>query len=52
MLLKAERMYEESLGDKRIGLELGIRRFEEALRKGDRAAVDEARKELYQIMED
>lgn len=52
VLLKAERMYEESLGDKRIGLELGIRRFEEALRKGDRAAVDEARKELYQIMED
>lgn len=52
VLLKAERMYEESLGDKRIGLERGIRRFEEALRKGERAAVDEARRELYRLMED
>ena len=51
VLLKAERMYEESLGDKRIGLERGIRRFEEALRKGERAAVDEARRELYRLME-
>lgn len=52
VLLKAERMYEESLGDKRIGLERGIRRFEEALRKGERAVVDEARRELYRLMED
>ncbi len=33
-------------------LEYGIRRFEEALRKGERVEVDEARKGLYKIMED
>lgn len=52
VLLTAERMYEESLGDRRSRLEYGIRKFEEALRKGERAGVDEARKELYRIMED
>ena len=51
-LLKAERMYEESLGERRNMLEYGIRRFEEALRKGERVEVDEARKGLYKIMED
>lgn len=51
-LLKAERMYEESLGERRNMLEYGIRRFEEALRKGERIEVDEARKGLYKIMED
>ena len=51
-LLKAERMYEESLGERRNMLEYGIRRFEEALRTGERIEVDEARKDLYKIMED
>lgn len=52
VLLKAERMYEESLSDKRNQLEYGIRQFEEALRRGDRIPVDEARKALYRIMDE
>lgn len=52
VLLKAERMYEESLSDKRNQLEYGIRQFEEALRRGDRIPIDEARKALYRIMDE
>ncbi len=52
VLLRAERMYEESIGDKRKELEYGIRCFEEALRKKDRADVDEARKALCEILDE
>lgn len=49
-LLRAERMYEESVGDTRKRIEFGIRNFEEALRKAERADIDDARRELYEIL--
>ena len=52
VLLRAERMYEESLGKQRERLEAGIRLFEDALRSEDRKKVEEARKTLYELMED
>lgn len=52
VLLRAERMYEESIGDRRKELEYGIRCFEEALRKKERADVDEARKALCEILDE
>ena len=52
VLLRAERMYEESIGDRRNQLEYGIRQFEEALRREERNEVDEARKALCEIMEE
>lgn len=52
VLLRAERMYEESVGDRRNKLEYGIRQFEEALRREERSEVDEARKQLCEIMEE
>jgi molecular chaperone HscC len=51
-LLRAERMYEESIGDTRKRIEAGIRSFEEALRGSDRARINDARKELYDIIKD
>ena len=52
VLLRAERMYEESLGKQRERLEAGIRLFEDALRSEDRDKVEEARKTLYELMEE
>lgn len=52
VLLRAERMYEEALGQRRERLEYGIRQFEEALRKEDRNEVEDARKSLYELMEE
>lgn len=52
VLFRAERMYEESLGKQRERLEAGIRLFEDALRSEDRDKVEEARKTLYELMEE
>lgn len=52
VLLRAERMYEESLGKQRERMEAGIRLFEDALRSEDRDKVEEARKTLYELMEE
>lgn len=52
VLLRAERMYEESLGKQRERLEAGIRLFEDALRSEDRDKVEEARRTLYELMEE
>lgn len=52
VLLRAERMYEESLGKQRERLEAGIRLFEDALRSEDKDKVEEARKTLYELMEE
>ena len=51
VLLRAERMYEESLGKQRERLEAGIRLFEDALRSEDKDKVEEARRTLYELME-
>lgn len=52
VLLRAERMYEESLGKQRERLESGIRLFEDALRSEDRDKVEEARRTLYELMDE
>ncbi|MCM1044648.1 MAG: molecular chaperone HscC [Candidatus Gastranaerophilales bacterium] len=52
VLLRAERMYEESLGDKRKLLDHHIMAFEAALKKGDPDGILDAREALNQIMED
>ena len=49
-MLRAERIYEETTGERRQRLGLALRRFEEALRGGDRTRADIERKALYQLM--
>lgn len=52
VMLRAERMYEESVGKRRERLELGMRLMEEALRSEDKTKVAEARAQLYELMEE
>lgn len=52
VLLRAERMYEESLGDRRKILDRYILKFEAALREGDHQKIEEARRELEAVMEE
>ncbi|MGN0480995.1 MAG: Hsp70 family protein [Lachnospiraceae bacterium] len=51
-LLRAERMYEESIGEKRTRIERLTSKFEEVLRKGDRDSIDKARDELYKGLQE
>lgn len=50
VILRAERMYEELLGEQRKKVERYLMAFEEALRKGDRADIKEARDALVEFM--
>nr|WP_321153285.1 molecular chaperone HscC [uncultured Acetatifactor sp.] len=52
VLLRAERMYEESLGDRRRTLDRYITDFEAALKDGDHDAIREAREELNEVLEE
>ncbi|MCM1325379.1 MAG: molecular chaperone HscC [Bacteroidales bacterium] len=52
VLLRAERMYEESLGDRRKKLDHYITVFEAALKKGDHEGIMDARDELNEILEE
>lgn len=52
VLLRAERMYEESLGDKRKNLDHYLNRFEAALRGGDHQEIAETRKELVEFLDE
>lgn len=52
VLLRAERMYEESLGDKRKKLDHYINAFEAALQKGKQDKISEARDALNEILEE
>ncbi len=51
-LLRAERMYEETLGDRRKMLDHYITAFEAALEKGGHDEIMDARKALNEILED
>lgn len=51
-LLRAERMYEESLGDRRQIIDHYITEFEAALKRGDHDEIREAREALNEILED
>ena len=50
VLLRAERMYEEALGDRRKKLDHYITVFETALKKGDHDGIRRAREELNDIL--
>ncbi len=52
VLLRAERMYEESLGDRRQIIDRYITEFEAALKRGDHDEIREAREMLNEILED
>jgi len=52
VLLRAERMYEEALGDRRKKLDHYITAFEAALDRGDHDDIIEARENLNEILED
>ena len=52
VLLRAERMYEESRGDRRKELDRYITVFETALKKGKKEEIEEAREALNEILED
>ena len=51
VLLRAERMYEESLGERRKKLDRYITAFEAALKKGNHEEIEDAREELNEILE-
>lgn len=50
VLLQAERIYEELLGDDRRMLEIRIQKFEEALKNGDRDRIREERETLKEML--
>ncbi|WP_300714507.1 Hsp70 family protein, partial [uncultured Acetatifactor sp.] len=52
VLLRAERMYEESLGDRRRMLDRYITAFEAALKGGDHDEIQDARDALNELLED
>lgn len=52
VLLRAERMYEESLGDRRQMIDRYLTAFDAALKRGDHDEIREAREALNEILED
>ena len=46
LLLKGERLYEESTGDTRVMIDMWLRKFEEALNSRSRENIEDARREL------
>lgn len=52
VLLRAERMYEEALGDRRRKLDHYITAFEAALKRGNHDEIMETREELNKILEE
>lgn len=52
LLLRCERLYEESMGDVRWVIDHEIRKFEEALNTRDRGKIEEGREALKQALKD
>ena len=52
LLLRAERMYEESMGDVRRYLDIQIRNFEEILDTRDRGKIEEGREALKEALKE
>ncbi|MBS4875644.1 MAG: molecular chaperone HscC, partial [Actinomyces sp.] len=50
--LQCERLYEESLGDKRRLVERELRKFEEALDTRDKSRIEEGREELKKALKE
>lgn len=51
LLLRGERVYEESLGDKRLYVEAALHDFEKALNSYDQPLIDSAKKEFQELLE-
>lgn len=51
LLLRGERVYEESLGDDRLFVETAIRKFEKALNTYDQGIIEEAKEEFKKFLE-
>lgn len=51
LLLRGERVYEESLGDDRLFVERAIRKFEKALDTYDQGLIEEAKDEFKRFLE-
>lgn len=52
LLLKAERLYEESIGDVRRRLELELMRFDSILNSRNKAKIEEGSKRLQSVLEE
>jgi molecular chaperone HscC len=52
VILRAERMYEESLGQRRQKLDHCLTAFEAALKKGDHDEIRETRESLNELLEE
>lgn len=52
LLLRGERVYEESLGDKRNYVEAALHKFEKALNTYDSGMIEQAKKEFKEFLEE
>ena len=52
LLLRGERMYEESTADARQAIDRAVMEFERALKRQDRAEIDRARKKLADFLDE
>lgn len=52
LLLLGERIYEESLGEKRQYIEAALHKYEKALNTYDNALIDAAKKEFKEFLEE
>lgn len=51
IILRAERLYEETLGEKRSEINMRLTAFETALKKGEREEINRTRKKLLEILD-
>lgn len=51
LLLRGERIYEESIGNQRVLVEMALQKFDRALKTNDRAQIAEARNELKDYLD-
>lgn len=52
LLLRGERIYEESIGEKRLYVEAALHKYEKALSTYDTGFIDEAKKEFKKFLEE
>jgi molecular chaperone HscC len=52
LLLRGERLYEESIGNERMYIEYALREFEKALDTRDDSVIEGARRDFKEFLED
>ena len=52
LLLRGERIYEESIGDKRSYIEAALHKYEKALNTYDQAIIEDAKREFKEFLEE